>query len=266
VETKSPAQIAGELLKGLREQAGLTQAELARKVFCSQSLISGLEHAKKTAHAELIRLIDEALGARGLLVNVWPVTASGEQSAESLADLEAEATHIHDWDSRVISGLLQTPDYAQALVRSGFRWASQSKVDELVDKRIRRQALFARDNPPIAWFIFDESVLYRSFGGKEVMHEQLIRLEASATQPNMIIQVTRAGEVTHPGYAGPLRIMEFSDKPPIWYTEGWSSGRMTDARDEVAEAITNFNLIRAAALPPEDSIRFIGKIRGERYE
>jgi hypothetical protein len=84
VETRSPAQIAGDVLRDQREQAELTQSELARKVFCSQSLISGLGNAKKMAHSDLIRLIDDAVGARGVLIKVWPVTASGEQSAETL--------------------------------------------------------------------------------------------------------------------------------------------------------------------------------------
>jgi hypothetical protein len=69
------------------------------------------------------------------------------------------------------------------------------------------------------------------------------------------------------GFEGPLRIMEFSDKPPIWYTEAWrSSGRLSDAKDEVLAAMADFNLIRAAALPPEQSAEFIASVRGSHYE
>jgi hypothetical protein len=60
--------------------------------------------------------------------------------------------------------------------------------------------------------------------------------------------------------------MEFSDNSPIWYTEGSSSGRMTEVRDEVASAIADFNLIRASALSPEESVRLIEKVRKARYE
>jgi transcriptional regulator with XRE-family HTH domain len=266
MESKSPARIAGEVLRGLREQAGLTQAELATRVFCSQSLISGLERATKTAHPDLVALIDEAVNARGLIIKIWPVTASGEQSTEALADLEAQASHIHDWDSRAVPGLLQTPDYGRAVIQAANPRVSEEKINELCDKRIARQAIFTGGNPPAGWFVFDQSVLYRPFGGKVVMRSQLLRLEQAASQPNIIIQVVRFSEVEHPGSAGPLRIMEFSDKPPIWYTEGWSSGRMTDAHDEVVAAMENFNLIRATALSPGESARFIGKIRVSRYE
>ncbi len=173
---------------------------------------------------------------------------------------------MHDWEERVIPGLLQTRDYARAVIRAGFRKASQEKINELVDTRIARQGILVRDNPPMTWFVVDQAVLYRPFGGKLVMRDQLLRLEDAASQPNIVIQVIRFSDVEHPGAEGPLRIMEFSDNSPIWYTEGWSSGRMTDARDEVAAATENFNLIRASALSPGESVRFIGKIRVARYE
>jgi transcriptional regulator with XRE-family HTH domain len=266
VESRSPAQIAGDVLRDLREQAELTQSELARKVFCSQSLISALENAKKTAHSDLIRLIDEAVVARGALIKIWPVTASGEQSIESLADLEAAATQIHDWDERAIPGLLETPGYARAIIRAANPRASEQTVAELVDKRIARQEVLTRASPPLTWFVFDESALYRPFGGTAAMRTQLLHLAGIARQPDVFVQVMRYTSVNHPGSCGPLRIMEFSDKPPIWYTEGWSSGRMTDAPDEVAEQAMNFSLIRAAALPLDESIRFIEEIRRSHYE
>lgn len=70
----------------------------------------------------------------------------------------------------------------------------------------------------------------------------------------------------HPGQEGSLHIMEFSDKPPVWYTEGWHSGRTTEAKGEAAAAMTHFDLIRAAALSPEQSGEFIASIRDSHYE
>jgi transcriptional regulator with XRE-family HTH domain len=263
---QSPVRIVGEVLRALREQAGLTQQELAANAYCSQPLISGLERGTKTARPELIAQIDEVLSAKGLLIKIWPVTTSGEQSAESLADLEAKATAIHDWEERVVPGLLQTVEYAGAVIRAARPWASESEIEDAIKTRIDRQRIFTKPSPPIGWFVVDESVLHRPFGGREVMREQLIHLEDVANQPNMVIQVIQFSSVEHPGSAGPLRIMEFSDNSPIWYTEGWSSGRMTDSRDEVASAMANFNLIRASALPPGGSVRFIREIRDSNYE
>jgi hypothetical protein len=113
-----------------------------------------------------------------------------------------------------------------------------------------RQSVFAKSNPPLGWFVLGQAVLYRPFGGREIMRDQLIRVEEAASQPNFTIQVMRLNSVEHPGSKGPLRIMEFSDNSPIWYTEGSSSGRMTEAKGEVASAMADFNLIRASACHP----------------
>jgi uncharacterized protein DUF5753 len=114
--------------------------------------------------------------------------------------------------------------------------------------------------------VIDEAVLYRAHGGKEVMREQLLSLEAQADAPNVFIQIMPFSAVRHPGLEGSLRIMEFPDKPAQWYTESWSSGKMTDVKDEVSAAQTKFDLIRASALSPEQSAGLIASTRSARYE
>jgi transcriptional regulator with XRE-family HTH domain len=262
----SPVKIAGEVLRSLREAARLTQAELAEKAYCSQSLISGLERGTKTTGKKTIDLIDHAVGANGLIIKIWPVTESGWQSPESLADIEAKAAVINDWDERLIPGLLQTPDYARAVMRAGLPRASEEEIAEATKTRMDRQGVFTKANRPLGWFVLGQSVLYRPFGGREIMRDQLIRIEEAARQPHFTIQVMRLSSVQHPGSKGPLRVMEFSDNSPVWYTEGSSSGRMTEVRDEVASAMADFNLIRASALSPEESVRLIEKVRKARYE
>lgn len=262
----SPVQIAGEFLKNLRDHVGLTQQELADRVHVSLSLISAIERGTKRARTELIALVDKELDAHGALMAIWPVTYSGFYSPEYLADLEIDAARIHDWDNRVIPGLLQTQNYARAHLRSSKLADTTEQIDEQVATRIGRQQIFSVDSPPTSWFVLDESVLLRPFGGKAVMHEQLSRLENLADQPRIVIQVMPFKAIRHPGTEGPLRIMEFTDKPPLWYTEGWYSGRITDDKEEVAEAMTNFNLIRASALSPDESAELIVSVRGTRYE
>jgi transcriptional regulator with XRE-family HTH domain len=261
----SPVKIAGEVLRSLREAADLTQAELAEKAYCSQSLISGLERGTKTTGKKTIDLIDHAVGAKGLIIKIWPVTESGWQSPESLADIEAKAIVINDWDERLIPGLLQTADYARAVTRAAWPRASDDEIEDAVKTRIDRQSILVKPKPPLGWFVFDQGVLYRPFGGRRAIRDQLIKLEEAASMPHITIQVMRFGSVEHPGSTGPLRIMEFSDNSPIWYTEGLSSGRMTEAKDEVASAMADFNLIRATALSPGESLRLIRKVREARY-
>lgn len=220
---KSPAQIAGDLLRAFRDEAGLSQAELAQMAHCSQPTISGLERGTAAGTPTTIKSIDEALRAKGKIIKLWAVADFGGQSAEKLATLEAQAVKIHDYEGRVVPGLLQTPDYARAVIRSANPRASDEKIDELVHRRIDRQDIFRKDNRPLLWSVIDESVLYRPFGGNSVIRQQLLSLEEAASQPDIVIQVIRFSAVDHPGSAGPLRIMEFTENPPIWYTEPFSS-------------------------------------------
>jgi transcriptional regulator with XRE-family HTH domain len=261
------AKLFGDLLRAFREEAGISQTELAKAAYCSQSLISGLETGARGTRIETFVAIDGAVGAKGKLVIMWPVTASDAQTLENLVALEAEATTIEESDNRVIPGLLQTPDYARAVIRNGRSRITKSELDRLVTSRMERQAIWQRDEPPLSWFIIDEGILYKPHGGKEVMREMLLKLESAAEQPGMFFQVLPFANVRHPGFEGPLRIMEFLDRAPIWYTEGVDgSGRLSDSKDEVSAQRLKFGLIRAAALPPEQSTEFIASVRGSHYE
>jgi hypothetical protein len=114
--------------------------------------------------------------------------------------------------------------------------------------------------------VIDESVLYRPYGGKQVMREQLVHLEEQATKPCVIVQIMPFSATSHPGFEGALGVIEFRDKTPIWYSDAWSAGRLSDNRDEVTDYGRYFDLIRAAALSPSDSAEFIARIRRERYD
>jgi transcriptional regulator with XRE-family HTH domain len=263
----NPAKIFGDLLHAFREEAGLSQQQVAERALCSQPLISGLERGVKATKREQVALIDEAVGARGKLLMVWPITASGGATAERIADLEADAIGVHDWENRVVPGLLQTPDYARAVTRAGFARASHERIEGITGKRIERQSIFSKDEPPLTWFVIDECVLYRPYGGRDSMREQLLKLESIAAGPNVVIQILESAATHHPGGEGPLRIMEYRGSAPVWYTDGWNeSGIITEEPDEVTQAMTSFNLIRACALPPERSMEFIATIRSSRYE
>jgi Domain of unknown function (DUF5753) len=99
-----------------------------------------------------------------------------------------------------------------------------------------------------------------------VTRKQLERLEKIGSMTNVVIQVMPLSSANQPGMEGPLRILEFLDSPPIWYTEGWYSGRMVETPREVASAMTCFDLIKASALAPDESMQRIIDIRNEKYD
>ena len=261
------AQRAGRILRMLREESGKTQADVAKEAHCSTSLISYLESGQKGAHADTLAAIGEAIRHREVVIELSGFTTSGGYAtAEILASYEAEASKIHDWEPRICPGLLQTAAYARAVACAALPLASENEREEVISKRIERQAVWKRETQPWSWFVIDEAVLYRAHGGKEVMRDQLINLETHADAPNIFVQIMPFSAVRHPGLEGPLRIMEFFDKPAQWYTESWSSGKMTDGKDEVSAAMAKFDLIRASALSPEQSVELIASTRSARYE
>ena len=98
------------------------------------------------------------------------------------------------------------------------------------------------------------------------MAKQLEHLESMAEMTHIIVQVLPFTVRSHSGGAGPLKILEFSDAPTVGYTEGRWSGRVIEAYDEVGVATSHFDLIRASALPPEESVKFIAEFRSRKYE
>ena len=260
-----PSVVFGSLLRLLREDAGLTQKELAERVYCSPSLISAIEKGHKPAKRDLVERADKELGARRALLTVWPVTANDGYSPAFVASLEKDASKIHDWEPRFVPGLLQTRDYAYWMNRHGLPFGTDERIELNVTSRMNRQGILNREAPPTGWFVIEESVLYREFGGKEVMREQLEKLVSLAGRPNIFIQIMRLSTTGHPGTEGPLRIIEYPNSPAIRYTEGWYAGWMTEVDDQVSEGMTYFDIIRACALPLDQSREFIGSVKEDRY-
>jgi Domain of unknown function (DUF5753) len=136
-------------------------------------------------------------------------------------------------------------------------------IEEDVRIRIDRQDILTRQRPPLAWFVIDESVLYRPYGGEDVMGEQIKRLAEMAELSSVVLQVLPFTVTDHPGAEGPLTILEFENSPSVGYAEGRGSGRLIETPAEVADAITCYDLVRAAALPRGATLDLI-KLRSDK--
>lgn len=264
---KNPMVRLGEAIRRLRNSRGMNQTDLGKAVFLSKSTISDYENGTTPIESGTIVKLDTVLQAEGLLTDLWTLATEGNYSPEHVASQEVKAVRILEWDNRVFPGLLQTEDYARCVMRSARPYDDESLIGRDVKLRMDRQGIWHRDSPPTGWFVFDESVLYRPFGGKEVMRAQIDKVLEMTALPRMFVQVLRFSAVAHPGNEGPLRIVHYPDASPAVYTEGWYSGRTSGAdKDEVSDAMTNFDLIRTCALPPTDSAEFLATIRDAHYE
>jgi transcriptional regulator with XRE-family HTH domain len=264
----SPAKRVGRILELLRSEAGKTQQEVAKAAHCSNTLVSHLENGNKGAHIDTVTAIGKAVNHEKLVLELWGfVNSAGiAATADLLAGYEAEAVRISAWTTTMFHALLQTESYMRALFRIGLPFASDGEMDKLVSSRLDRQRAIARENPPLVWAVIDESILYRAYGGKGVLAEQLSHIEELAEMPHMVIQVMPFTSANHPGFEGSLGLIEFSDKSPIWYSDAWSAGKLSDDQGEVPDYLRYFSRISAAALSPADSLKLISQARRERYE
>ena len=239
----------------------MNQTQLAAKVLCSKSHISDIELGHVLPSTSEIQLIEQALDADGVLLELFNLVNIGIQESAIVADVEHDAIALTDWELRGIPGLLQTADYARTQLRVSVPVA---RLEREVSIRMGRQRIL--NSLLSGWFIVSESVLHVAYGGREVMREQLARLEALTQRPNLHVQVMPFSATEHPGGDGPLRVVDYQGKPSVWFTEGPRSGRMSDDRAEVISALTSLNLIRSAALPVRESVEFIRSTRESKYE
>jgi len=258
-EPVNPLRTFGDELRAHRVKAGWSQAELAPKLIISASLASALENGTRAPKRDLAELCDEVFETTGTFARLWRLTVQQAWPSwfAQYAQLEEQATRIHKWELRYVPGLLQTAEYARAVMRAGRPREAADVIEEDVRARIDRQEIITRDNPPLAWFVIDESVLYRAYGGKDVMREQIKRLAAFADLPSVIIQILPFSITDHPGADGPLTILEFDGSPSVGYAEGRGSGRLIETPADVAEAMECYDLVRAAALPRSTTLEMI---------
>jgi transcriptional regulator with XRE-family HTH domain len=258
----NPLRTFGDELRAHRTKAGWSQAELAPKLFISPSLASALENGTRVPKRDLAELCDEIFETTGTFVRLWKLAVRQAYPSwfSQYAQLEEQATRIHKWELRYIPGLLQTAEYARAVMKAGRPREAEDVIEDDVRARIDRQEILTRDNPPLAWFVIDESVLYRAYGGLDVMREQIKRLTEFAELPSVMLQVLPFTITDHPGADGPLTILEFNGSPSVGYAEGRGSGRLIEDPVEVAHAMECYDRIKAAALPRSKTIEMIKKV------
>ena len=264
VKTTSLSAFASQL-RSWRLQMGWTQVEMGSKLGYSASLVSGIETMDKAPTADFATRCDEVLGLPRTFATLQELAAREAYPAffAPVIPFEREAVRIHGWELGAVPGLLQTEDYARALIRSGRPIDSDEEIGRIVAARLERQEIIAGQAAPFLWYVLDESVLRHVVGGAAVMRRQLDRLLDAADAPGIVVQVLPFSADNHAGADGPISVYDFASAPSVCYTECYSGGRIVEERETVAGLMTVINLIRASALSVSDSRELIRRIRGE---
>lgn len=259
----------------------LTQEQVAREMDWSLSKVIRIESAYSGISANdlkaLLRLygvkdsgqVDSLLAlARTARERSW-WSAYRDVAPSSLLQLieyESAASVVRQFETTFIPGILQTEDYARAVIQDYYdERPGSDKLRALVELRIRREDLFDADNRPFFQFMLDEAVIRRLVGGSSVMRHQLRRLIEVADKPNVTVEVIPFSAGLHPGMNGPFEIIEFADPSDsdIVFLESPRGDIVSDDPEEILKYREAFEGLAKAALGPRDSLARIAKIADE---
>ncbi|HEY3733732.1 MAG TPA: helix-turn-helix transcriptional regulator [Streptosporangiaceae bacterium] len=248
-------------LRRARQQAGLTQDQLADRIGYSPSLVAAIETGRRSPTPDFARRSDEALAAAGLLARIQQRVNDDASPSwfREWAALEGEATGLRWWQPTLIPGLLQTPEYARAVLRVG-PGITEEEAEGRVSARMERQRILDRDDPPMFFALLDEGALRREVSTPEVMVAQMEHLLEVGERPNVILQVVPLSAGAHPGLAGPLGIASFKGSADVAYLDTALTGQLVEQPDHVCELALLFDTLRGQALPCRASADLIREV------
>ncbi|MEZ0073784.1 helix-turn-helix domain-containing protein [Planotetraspora sp. GP83] len=272
--------LLGTQLRRLREHRSITLEEAGRAIRASHSKISRMELGRVSFRvrdvADLLTLygVTGEADCEALLSLVSQANAQGwwhnyddvlPSWFETYVGLEQAAGSIRNYEVQFVPGLLQTEDYARAVIRLGHPAAPADDVERRVRLRMARQELLTRPDPPHIWAVVDEAVLRRSLGGPDVMRRQIQRLLELVALPHVTLQVVPFSVGGHAAAGGPFSILRFSeaDLPDVVYLEQLTSAVYLDKREDADRYLAVMESLCIDAEPAQETGRILAQIMTE---
>jgi transcriptional regulator with XRE-family HTH domain len=266
-------------LRRLRESARLTCEDVAERLECSASKISRVETGRVSVSPRDVRDMLQIYGvppdqreelvqlARDSRQKGWWHAYSDTMQPQfaTYVGLESAASEIRIYEVSLIPELLQTEDYARAVIGAGLPTSPQDDIERQVALRMARQPALTRSDPPKLWAVLDEAALRRRVGGAGLMRLQLEFLLELAQLGNVSLQVIPFGGGAHPAMGRPFVILVFPERvdPDVVYLEDLTSALYVEDVDEVDRYNMFFNHLRATALSFDASANLITQVMKE---
>ncbi len=274
--------ILGRQLEDLRTRSGLSFDEAGAAIGVSHSTIRRMEAAKvaRLRLADVEKLL-QTYGVRDqheidtFLKSVREANKRGWWHTyrdvmpdwfSAYLSLEQAALQIRAYEAQFVHGLLQTPEYARALLGAGNPHAATEAVERMVALRLRRQELLSRPSPPRLWVVMDETVLRWPVGGPVVMKAQIDHLIALNALPHVTLQIMPFGNGPHPAMrAGAFHVFRFkaAELPDIVYLNGMIGAIYLDKDDDVLVYREALDRLGAQSTPATKTEALLGAIRKE---
>jgi transcriptional regulator with XRE-family HTH domain len=271
--------VLGMRLRDLREKAGVSYEQAARALHVNQTTVRRMEKAEVGLKLPYVEKLLQTYGAGQEEIDAFLSLAEDanrpgwwHRYRDVLPDwfslyvsLEGAASRIRSYEPHFIPGLLQTEDYARALLTIGFPQADPKELDRRVALRMERQELLTRPDGPHLWVVMDEPVFRLPIGGPDVMRAQIDRLIEAMRMPNVTLQVVPFTAGPHPGMGGPFQLFRFHipELPDIVYTEGLTGAAYLDERADVAAYLEALDRMGTQATQARRTEAYLREIRKE---
>lgn len=268
-------------LRRARQQAELTQEQVATAMDWSLSKVIRIEAGSVgvstndlKALLRLYKIFDDEQTADLIAL----ARAGRERSWQSayrdvvsprllqLIEYEASASISRNFQPLLVPGLLQTEEYARAVLGQFAAPTTAERIDAQVEVRMRRQELVDRDDPPLLFFILDEAVTHRMVASPAVMRRQVRKLIELAGRPHVTVEIVPFSAGVHPGLQGPFVIYEFPDPADddVLYLENPLGDVISrDSPEEILRYRVAFEELRKLSLGRDGSLTFLDNLAKE---
>ncbi|MFP3960941.1 helix-turn-helix transcriptional regulator [Actinomadura fulvescens] len=269
--------LLGSQLRKLREARGISTEEAGYEIRGSHSKISRMELGrvgfKERDLSVLLTLygVDDPAERASLLELAREANTPGwwhrygdilPSWFEVYLALEEAASLIRTYEVQFVPGLLQTEDYARAVVRLGFPEASDDEVQRRVRVRMTRQERFTSPDAPPLWAVIDEAVLHRPLGGGNVMRAQIEHLISMAELPNVTLQVVPFGAGGHAAASGTFTVLRFAEPglSDVVYLEQLTTALYLDKPADVCSYMEAMNTVCVSASRPDKTVGLLREL------
>ncbi|MER6688687.1 helix-turn-helix domain-containing protein [Streptomyces minutiscleroticus] len=271
--------VLGKRLRHLRQQAGVSFEEASRAIEVTPLTVRRIEKAEVGLRIPYVRELLRVYGvpaaeAEDFLSMAREANKPGwwykyrdvlPEWFSAYVSLESEADAIRLYEPHYVPGLLQTHDYAAALLRAGFPHDSDEEIERRVALRLRRQDLLAGPGAPTVLAVLEEGVLRRPVGGAAVMRAQIDRLSEALGLPGVHIRIMRFAVGAHPGAFGPFHHFRFgfSELPDVVYLESLAGAVYIDRPADVVPYLDVMDRMSVQAEPADRTREILEELRAE---
>ena len=265
-------------LATLRSEAGLSREQVEEQTGINSTTLYRIETARtKPQRRTLLTLLD--LYGVSDKADRDDLVALSKHSSElgwlrqyesdlrepysNFISFESEARSVRNYESLFVPGLLQTEDYARAVIRGVLPHATNDEVEKRVEVRVQRKTVLTKDDPLSLWCVIDEAAVRRKVGGDKIMQGQLVHLIEATAAPTTVLQIIPFAAGAHPGMPGSFVVMSFPEPtdPDIIYLDSMGGDLFLERSEDVERFTTVFEHLRATALSPADTVRMLEEIR-----